>query len=78
MFFFHILDLNVNKWVPVKGCILGIWTDGPYVVITISVETLDGYVYTIIQVICWVELPERRLCPIFCENMDPDKWDTIV
>ena len=23
-------------------CILGIWTDGPYVVITTSVETLDG------------------------------------
>ena len=49
MFYFHILDLNVNEWVPVKGCILGIWTDEPYVVITISVETLDGlwlYCYT--------------------------------
>ena len=23
-------------------------------------------------------LEQRRLCPIFCENMDPDKWDTIV
>ena len=33
----------------------------------------------VIQVVCWVELPEqRRLCSIFCENMDPDKWDTIV
>ena len=33
----------------------------------------------VIQVVCWVELPEqRRLCPIFGENMDPDKWDTIV
>ena len=21
MFFFHILDLNVNEWIPVKGCI---------------------------------------------------------
>ena len=25
-----------------------------------------GYDYTVIQVVCWVELPEqRRLCPIF-------------
>ena len=38
-----------------------------------------GYDYTVIQVACWVELLEqRRLCPDFCENMDPDKWDTIV
>ena len=56
MFYFHILDLNVNEWIPVKGCIevvssnsvstgsciLGIWTDGPCVVITTSIETLDG------------------------------------
>ena len=49
MFYFHILDLNVNEWVPVKGCILGIWTDGPCVVITTSIETLDRlwlYCYT--------------------------------
>ena len=38
-----------------------------------------GYDYTIIQVVCWVELPEqRRLYPIFCENMDPDKWYTTA
>ena len=42
MFYSHILELNVNEWVPVKGCILGIWIDGPYVVNTISVKTLDG------------------------------------
>ena len=31
-----------------------------------------GYGYTVIQVVCWVELPEqRRLCPIFCENRVP-------
>ena len=42
MFYFHILDLNVSEWVPVKGCILGICTDEPYVVITTSVETLNG------------------------------------
>ena len=49
MFYFHILDLNVNKWVSVKGYILGIWTLGPCVVITTSVETLDElwlYYYT--------------------------------
>ena len=37
MFYSHILELNVNKWVPVKGCILEIWTDGPCVVNTSSV-----------------------------------------
>ena len=42
MFYFHISDLNVHKWVPVKGCRLKIWIDGPYVVTTTSVETLDG------------------------------------
>ena len=41
MFYFHILELNVNEWVPVKRCILGIWTDEPCVVNTTSVETLD-------------------------------------
>ena len=43
MFYFHIFYLNVNEWVLVKGCILGIWTDGPYVVITTFIETLDGF-----------------------------------
>ena len=38
-----------------------------------------GYDYTVIQVVFWVELPkQRRLYPIFCENMDPYKWDTTV
>ena len=38
-----------------------------------------GYDDTVIQVVCWVELPEqRRLFPIFLKNMDPDKWDTTV
>ena len=46
---FIFIDLNVNEWVPVKGCILGIWTYGPCVVITTYVDTLDGlwlYCYT--------------------------------
>ena len=38
-----------------------------------------GHGYSVIQVVYWVELPEqKRLCSIFCENMDPDKWDPIV
>ena len=38
-----------------------------------------GYDYIVIQVVCWVELPEqRRFCPIFEKNKDPDKWDTTV
>ena len=41
MFYFHISELNVNEWVPVKGCILGIWIDGPRVVNTTYIETLD-------------------------------------
>ena len=32
-----------------------------------------GYDYIVIQVVCWVELPEQwRLCPIFFKNIDPD------
>ena len=41
MFYSHILELNMNEWIPIKGCILRIWTDGSCVVNTISVETLD-------------------------------------
>ena len=43
MFYFHIFELNVNDWVLVKGCILRIWTDGPCVFNTTSVETLDEF-----------------------------------
>ena len=56
----------MNEWVPVKGCILRVWTYGPCGVNTTSVETLDVLWIIVIQVVCWVELPEqRRLCPIF-------------
>ena len=39
-----------------------------------------GHGYTVIYVVNWVELPkQKRLCLFFfCENMDPDKWDTTV
>ena len=31
-----------------------------------------GYDYTVIQVVCWVKLPEqRRLCPIFVKIWIP-------
>ena len=37
-----------------------------------------GRGYIVIQVVYWVKLPkQRRLYPIFCEIMGPDKWDTI-
>ena len=35
-----------------------------------------GYDYIVIQVACWVELPEQRRLPDFSKNMDPYKWDT--
>ena len=38
-----------------------------------------GHGHIVMHVVYLVELPEqRRLCPIFCENIDLDKWDTIV
>ena len=47
--------------------------------ILILLKPWMGYDYTVIQDKCWVELPEqRRLYPIFGENIDPDKWDTTV
>ena len=34
--------------------------------ILLLLRPLMGYDYTIIQVVCWVKLPEqKRLCPIF-------------
>ena len=66
----------MNEWIPVKGCILGIWTDGPCGVNTTSVETLDRICY----IGCMLARAPRTkdTLPDFCENMDPDKWDTIV
>ena len=70
----------MNEWVPVKGCIY--WGYGkmdPVESILLLLRPRMGYDYTVIQVVCWVKLPEqKRLCPDFCENMDPDKWDTTV
>ena len=70
----------MNEWVPVKGCIyLGYGQMDPVGSILLLLRLWLGYDYAVIQVVCWVELLEqRRLCPIFYENMDPNKWDTIV
>ena len=58
---------------PGKGMyILRIWTDGPCGAILLLLRPWMGNDYIVIQVVCWVELPD------FCENMDPNKWDTIV
>ena len=48
--------------------------------ILLLLRPLMGYNYIVIQVVCWLEIPEqRRLYPIFFfENMDSDKWDTTM
>ena len=52
--------------------ILGIWTDGPCGAILLLLRAWMGNDYTVIQVVCWVELPEqRRLCPIFVKIWIP-------
>ena len=69
----------MNEWIPVKGCILGIWTDGPCGVNTTSVKTLDGVsLYCYIGCMLGRALGTKEILPDFCENMDPDKWDIIV
>ena len=48
-------------------------------VITTSVKTVDEswiYYYTCF-ILCRASRTKETL-PYFCENMDPDKWDTIV
>ena len=63
----------MNEWVPIKGCIY--WGYGqmdPVGSILLLLRPWMGYDYTVIQVVCWVELPEqRRLCLIFCEIWIP-------
>ena len=61
------------------SCILGIWIDGPCVVCTTSVETLDGsWIYCYTGCILGRVPRTKKTLPDFCENMDPDKYDTIV
>ena len=48
-------------------------------VITTSVETLDGsWIYCYTGCILDRAPRTKETLPDFCENMDPDKWDTIV
>ena len=61
------------------SCVLGIWTNGPCVVITTYVETLDGlWLYCYIGCMLGRAPQTKETLPDFWENMDPDKWDTIV
>ena len=46
-------------------------------VITTSVETLDGsWIYCYTGFILGRAPKTKETLPDFCENMDPDKWDT--
>ena len=47
--------------------------------ILLMLRPLMSYDYTVIQVVYWVELLEPKETLLnFCENMDPDKWDTTM
>ena len=63
----------MNEWVSIKGCIY--WGYGqmdPVGSILLLLRAWIGYDYFVIQVVCWVELPEqRRLCPIFVKIWIP-------
>ena len=50
MFYFHNLDINVNEWVPVKGCILGYRQMDPMWSVLLLLRPWMGYDYTVIQV----------------------------
>ena len=48
-------------------------------VITTSIKTLDGsWIYYYTSCILGKAPRTKETLPDFCENMDPDKWDTIV
>ena len=48
-------------------------------VITTSIETLDGLlIYCYTGCILGRAPQTKETLPDFCENMDPDKWDTTV
>ena len=48
-------------------------------VITTYVETLDGsWIYCYTGCILGGAPRTKETMPDFCENMDPDKWDTTV
>ena len=63
----------MNEWVPIKGCIyLGYGQMDHVGLILLLLRPWMGYDDTVIQVVCWVELPEqRRLYPIFVKIWIP-------
>ena len=53
MFYSYILELNVNEWVPVKGCIYWGYRQMDLVrSILLLLRPWMGYDYTVIQVVC--------------------------
>ena len=69
----------MNEWVLVKGCIS--WGYGQMALvgsILLSLRPWMGYDYSVIQVVCWVAPRTKETLPDFFENMDLDKWDTVV
>ena len=47
--------------------------------ISTSVETLDGlWIYYYTSCILGKAPQTKEILPDFCENMNPDKWDTAV
>ena len=69
----------MNEWVSGKGVYWGYGQMDLMWSILLLLRPWMGYEYIVMQVVCWVDLPkQRRLCQIFCENTDPDKWDTTV
>ena len=48
-------------------------------IITTSVKTLDrSWIYYVIGFILGRAPRTKETLPYFCENVDPDKWDTSV
>ena len=81
MFYFHILDLNVNEWIPVQGCIEvvpsnSVSTSSCDIVVYWGYGQMDPVWLLLLLLRLWigygytgcmlVELPEqKRLCMIF-------------
>ena len=65
MFYSHILELNVNEWVP-RDVYWGYGQKDPVWSRLLLLRPWMSYDYTVIQVVCCVKFPEqRRRCPIF-------------
>ena len=94
MLYFHILDLNVIEWIPVKGCIEVVpsnsaSTGSCHIVVYWGYGQMDPVCSLLLMLRPWMgygykgsmlgRAPRtKETLPDFCENMDPNKWDTIV